>query len=133
MNKYLEQYKDPRWQKLRLKIFERDKWTCRNCGNNEETLQLHHKCYYKDKNIWEYPEEELITLCEYCHSIENENKVIYNSIITPILKNLFSDEEIKIIDLSIKIANGFGQSLSSDKDMVIFKKRYISKIRKLLK
>lgn len=132
MINYSEQYKDPRWQKLRLKIFERDKWTCQVCEATEKNLQTHHKYYIENKYIWEYPEEAFITLCEDCHSIEKENKVIYNSTLTPFLNNLFTEQEIKIIDISIKIANGFGMSLTSEQDMELFKKRYIGKIRKLL-
>ncbi len=67
---YFEKLKDPRWQKIRLKILERDNWTCQNCGDKESTLNVHHR-YYKPKlEPWEYPEESLITLCEECHEFE---------------------------------------------------------------
>lgn len=44
--KYLEKLKDPRWQKKRLKVFERDEWTCQCCNDTESTLNVHHR-YYK--------------------------------------------------------------------------------------
>jgi len=61
-------YTDPRWQKFRLKIFERDSFTCQSCGATEETLHVHHRSYTRQLAIWEYPQEELTTLCEGCHS-----------------------------------------------------------------
>ena len=35
--KYSEKLRDPRWQKARLKVLERDNWTCVNCGETERT------------------------------------------------------------------------------------------------
>lgn len=67
---YSELLKDPRWQKMRLKILERDEFTCRHCGGTDETLHVHHK-YYENGNLpWEYPTEALVTLCEPCHKEE---------------------------------------------------------------
>lgn len=77
---YLDKLKDPRWQKKRLEILERDEWFCQICGNNESTLHVHHRVYIKDKEPWDYPDEYLVTLCEDCHEIEREQikKVIDN-------------------------------------------------------
>jgi len=47
--KYSEKLKDPRWQKKRLKVLERDNWECKQCGEKEETLHIHHLLYDKDK------------------------------------------------------------------------------------
>jgi len=69
---YVEKLKDPRWQKKRLEIFERDKWTCNCCGSKEKTLCVHHLFYFKDKDPWEIHDGFLLTLCEDCHSIEKE-------------------------------------------------------------
>ena len=70
--KYSEKLKDPRWQKLRLEIFERDEWCCQKCFDSESTLAVHHFRYIRDREPWDYPPELLITLCEECHSIEYE-------------------------------------------------------------
>ncbi len=64
---YKEQLRDPRWQKKRLEIFDRDKWTCQICLDTKENLQIHHKSYDKGKKAWEYGNDRLITLCETCH------------------------------------------------------------------
>lgn len=63
---YAEKLRDPRWQKLRLKILERDKWKCCACGDDTKNLQVHH-LYYAKLDPWEYPTECYQTLCEDCH------------------------------------------------------------------
>ena len=71
---FQRQLSDPRWQKKRLQILERDEWTCKRCGDTETTLTVHHKSYRMDGgkfvDYWDYEDKELITLCEYCHSDE---------------------------------------------------------------
>jgi len=69
---YSEKLKDPRWQKKRLEIMKRDNFTCRWCGDNENTLNIHHLNYEKNKNPWEYEDNKLITICESCHESEHE-------------------------------------------------------------
>lgn len=67
MKAYSDQYKDPRWQKKRLEIMERDGFACRHCDSKTETLNVHHAYYKKGFCIWEYHESTMITLCEGCH------------------------------------------------------------------
>lgn len=70
---YAEQLLDPRWQQLRLRVFERDNWTCRNCGDKEKTLNAHHVQYHPySEGPWEYYIETIITLCKDCHSEEHD-------------------------------------------------------------
>lgn len=66
---YKEQLADPRWQKKRLQILERDKWTCQICLDTESQLQIHHKEYDKTYKTlaWEYPDTNYTTLCCNCH------------------------------------------------------------------
>ncbi len=66
---YSEKLKDPRWQKKRLEIFERDNWICQFCKSTEKSLCVHHKKYCPGKEPWEYDNEDLITCCEDCHGI----------------------------------------------------------------
>jgi len=66
MTTYLEKLKDPRWQKKRLEIFQRDDWGCVECGNIKLTLHVHHEEY--SGNPWETSGDKLKTLCESCHS-----------------------------------------------------------------
>lgn len=72
MSDYYTLLKDPRWQKKRLKIMERDKFTCLTCGEEATTLNVHHGYYIKDKQPWEYPDNSLHTLCESCHLYERD-------------------------------------------------------------
>lgn len=65
---YAEQLKDPRWQKKRLEILDRDGFACVFCGsglNNGTTLHVDHKRY--GRTPWEVDNDALQTLCEDCH------------------------------------------------------------------
>lgn len=62
---YREKLKNPRWQKLRLEVMQRDNFACRNCGARDRELQIHHLRYSDD--ICQ-PPECLETLCADCHA-----------------------------------------------------------------
>ena len=66
--KYSDKLKDPRWQKKRLQIFERDNFKCFLCGNSKITLNAHHVIYIDGYDPWDYKDELLVTLCEKCHA-----------------------------------------------------------------
>lgn len=66
---YAEKLKDPRWQKKRLEIFERDGWACKKCSDKKATLHVHHITYHNNISPWEYQNDDLDTLCEQCHSV----------------------------------------------------------------
>jgi hypothetical protein len=65
---YSEKLKDPRWQKKRLEILERDHWACVSCGEKDETLHIHHMFYFYGKEPWDIHNGFLITLCKSCHN-----------------------------------------------------------------
>jgi hypothetical protein len=65
---YFEKLKDPRWQKKRLEILERDGWRCKECAEDTKTLHVHHLLYQKGMEPWEIPNGFLVTLCEDCHN-----------------------------------------------------------------
>ncbi len=81
---YAELLKHPKWQKLRLKIFERDDWTCKRCGATEKTLHVHHFLYEEGCLPWEADTSILMTLCEDCHKDEHELLNEYKSLINVI-------------------------------------------------
>lgn len=64
---YAEKFKDPRWQRKRLEIMQRDEFSCRVCSSKEKTLNVHHSYYVKGRQPWEYPTFSLVTWCEDCH------------------------------------------------------------------
>lgn len=69
---YLEKLRDPRWQKMRLEILQRDEWQCKNCGSGKITLHVHHRWYERGREPWDYPTSALVTLCETCHQFETD-------------------------------------------------------------
>lgn len=71
-SKYSEKLRDPRWQKKRLEIMERDTFSCQRCGDTKSTLNVHHLWYEPKTEPWDYNEECFITLCEDCHTEETE-------------------------------------------------------------
>jgi hypothetical protein len=71
---YYEKLKDPRWQRKRLEVMERDNFTCRSCGCNDKTLNVHHKTYRKNAEPWDYDDDNFITYCEDCHGSVHAEK-----------------------------------------------------------
>lgn len=67
MKTYWEKLQDPRWQKKRLEILQRDGFRCRVCGDDKSTLNVHHQTYFKNKEPWEYEYHFLHTTCKKCH------------------------------------------------------------------
>lgn len=65
---YTDLLKDPRWQRKRLSIFERDQWKCCRCGESNMELHVHHTYYAKGKKPWEYINDDIMTLCTACHT-----------------------------------------------------------------
>jgi hypothetical protein len=72
MPSYSEKLRDPRWQRLRLEVMERDGFKCQFCFDDKSTLHVHHKVYRKGFQPWDYPADHLITLCELCHSSQEQ-------------------------------------------------------------
>ena len=67
--RYSEKLKSPEWQKVRLKVLERDGWKCLKCKRSDKTVNVHHKGYEAGKEPWEYPLERYESLCEDCHKM----------------------------------------------------------------
>lgn len=80
---YKEQLLDPRWQRRRLEILQRDDFTCRECLSKDKTLHIHHTEYHNGKMAWEYDGRYLKTLCSDCHELEElikkQKKVLINN------------------------------------------------------
>ena len=66
---YAEKLQDPRWQKKRTQILNRDNFTCKLCGNTKQRLDVHHHLYEKGKDPWEYSDDVLDTYCKTCHKL----------------------------------------------------------------
>lgn len=69
---YAQKLLDPRWQRLRLEILQRDNFACTYCGDTKGTLFVHHGFYTAGKQPWEYPVDSLHTTCSECHSMADQ-------------------------------------------------------------
>ncbi len=120
---YSEKLKDPRWQKKRLEILERDEWTCQICQDSTSTLVVHHRKYLPNKDPWDYPDDLLVTLCENCHEVERESRPEYEKLLLEQLRiNFFADDlrrlalsfsELKLLHASEVVASVYEWALSS--------------------
>jgi hypothetical protein len=93
-SKYSEKLRDPRWQKKRLEILQRDKFCCQKCFDTETTLHVHHRRYIPGRDPWEVPDDDLVTLCEVCHAEEQElwPDVIQSLCETLVARGYFSED-----------------------------------------
>jgi hypothetical protein len=62
---YSEKLQDPRWQKRRAEILERDRSTCTLCQKTDGEMHVDHLWY--EGQPWEAPDEALRTVCAQCH------------------------------------------------------------------
>lgn len=100
---YSDKLKDPRWQKKRLEIFERDGFSCQHCSDTESTLHVHHMYYEKGKEPWEYDNNALLTLCESCHENETLDRGYQEADLLQLLrKEEYSASDIYIITSAIQ-------------------------------
>ncbi len=70
---YSDKLLDPRWQKKRLEILQRDDFCCQMCFDSENTLAVHHRYYWPNYEPWEYDNDAYVTLCRSCHDSETES------------------------------------------------------------
>lgn len=124
MSNYSELLKDPRWQKKRLEILQRDEWTCKYCKSDTKILHVHHVKYINGACPWDYPDKYLLTLCEDCHEEEESLKVALRNKVFPGLLNdcefsmrwLYTIIEgiryIEISDSPYKVAHAISSVLS---------------------
>jgi hypothetical protein len=115
MANYSDKLKDPRWQKKRLEILNRDEFTCQYCSSNENTLHVHHKYYIPEANPWEYNNNALITLCEYCHEQEHTEASVRERYFI----NLLYDLGMSPMDLLIPQVNWFENFTELNKNEII--------------
>lgn len=101
-SEYASKLLDPRWQKKRLEILERDKFTCFQCGSDQKTLHVHHSYYIKGRDPWNYPNWSLSTLCKRCHEIEQNLRRYEFSPFEWAVAMLGGETPRRIVDLYLK-------------------------------
>ncbi len=94
---YAEKLRDPRWQKKRLKILNRDGFKCRDCGGDNKTLHVHH-CHYAKGDPWKTPDGCLLSLCEDCHSKRQFSENILKEEFGTLLANLSDECRVKLFE-----------------------------------
>lgn len=72
---YSKKLKSKEWISKRDFIKKRDSFKCTKCENTEK-LHVHHKYYIFGNDIWDYPDEALITLCGGCHLLVHASEII---------------------------------------------------------
>lgn len=96
---YAQKLLDPRWQRKRLEILQRDNWTCQECGDVENTLHVHHKTYKSHLQPWDVNNNILITLCASCHKDEHEiQSCIEKGLIDQLYVSGFKRNDIQTLD-----------------------------------
>ena len=94
---YYAKLRNPKWQKRRLEVFERDNWTCQSCNSTEETLTVHHRFYEKGNAPWDYGLDALTTLCETCHREEMEARPTDEAMLLECLRRTFLAEDLSAL------------------------------------
>lgn len=62
----------PLWKEIRLRILERDKYICRDCG--KKANQVHHLSYAHDVMAGK-DDSKLISICRACHDVYHPDKI----------------------------------------------------------
>jgi len=115
-SEFWAKYRDPRWQKKRLEILERDEWKCRDCNKSDSQLQVHHGFYERGKDPWDYPKWSLRTVCENCHNWRRETQTAILAALSAmdwhevqevlgyaLVKSKLKAGHLRLSDLSIKL------------------------------
>lgn len=91
---YGQKLLDPRWQKRRLEILERDGWKCQepDCGDKTATLHVHHRWYEPGADPWDAGDDALVTLCESCHEAERGRRGIEDALLDRLSRHLLAGE-----------------------------------------
>jgi hypothetical protein len=105
---YSDKLKDPRWQKKRLEVLNRDKFVCQCCYDDSSTLHVHH-LKYNNCDPWDIESNYLITLCEDCHIVEEEEykKSIEDLIDTLKRRGFITTDFIRLRDNLIDLPYGW--------------------------
>lgn len=113
---YSEKLKDPRWQKKRLEVLQRDNFTCQLCGDAETELHVHHHSYVKGRQPWEYELTNVVTYCKHCHRVVEELKDHFGEVPLKIIKRYLADIETTAVSaISESVKHGIRLSICSFK------------------
>jgi 5-methylcytosine-specific restriction endonuclease McrA len=109
---YSQQLKTGNWQERRLRIFERDAFCCTQCGSKND-LQVHHKDYFPGKMAWEYPDQDLVTLCGKCHTEEGKRETHERYLLQSLKNSGFSSFEVLALSSYLDKYRGFAKDVKN--------------------
>ena len=139
---YQEKLQDPRWQKKRLQVFERDEFTCRGCCDDEGSLHVHHLYYLPETEPWDYSLDALLTLCKPCHEQEGPaRRAAEGRLLASLKKAGWMARDLDYISNALKnikpndqtdvLVGATGYFIANDPDWLIT--RYLARIHKKVK
>jgi len=64
---YADQLNHPLWKMKKNRVMAENNCRCQHCGRQDAQMQVHHVHYIKGRMAWEYPDEMMMCLCEWCH------------------------------------------------------------------
>lgn len=108
---YAQQLRHPNWQRRRLERLAVADFQCEDCGDGDNTLNVHHPRYFKGRKAWEYADDELQVLCETCHHDHHAADEVLQRILS-------SEEGPRVIGL---VAGALNRELDPD-DLEALKK-----------
>lgn len=113
---YAERLQLPQWQKKRLEILQRDKWRCCVCGNDKDSLHVHHKEYLPSRDPWDYSDDNFETLCKACHKKEHTLELLRmpENFVMPHI----TDYEPEIISITCEIDSLMGVLKNGDEKVM---------------
>jgi ribosomal protein S27E len=111
---WFERLKDPRWQRRRLEILQSANFKCEVCGAQDETLHVHHGCYIRGREPWDYESAFLHVLCEGCHSRCEAVLAHINKGIGLLPPDTYGLMLIKVKELLKEIVDSLGHPASSE-------------------
>lgn len=110
---YWELLKHPNWQRKRLEVLSRAGFQCEECGSTEETLEVHHTYYEKDRLPWQYPSESLHALCRSCHAQAQDT-------LTLLKRQLGKYDDVRQIETLYGFALGYEAKRFPDKPLDVY-------------
>jgi hypothetical protein len=85
--RYAEKLRDPRWIEKRNHIRRRASNACEECGK-AGYVEIHHCCYVRGWQPWEYPDYLLKCVCRSCH----EQRAVIEMRMTGLLSSLTMEQ-----------------------------------------
>jgi 5-methylcytosine-specific restriction endonuclease McrA len=81
-------FDEQNYKAWRLKVYQRDRFTCRYCGasGRQAKLNAHHIQRWVDHPSLRYEVTNGITLCYKCHKLCKDNEEIYAPIFLDLLR-----------------------------------------------